>query len=60
MEAQDGGQTFVDPPHLLGGDMSGRIAQPVDVDGTDLFNQHPGQLSVHDHLGPEGRRPGAS
>ena len=36
--------------------MAGEIAQPVDVDGTDLLNEHTSGGSIDLDLGPEGCR----
>lgn len=41
-KSQDGDEGFVDAPLLFWGDAADEIAEPTTVDGSDLFNEHPG------------------
>jgi hypothetical protein len=37
-QAQDREESLIDSPHLLGCQMTGKIAQSAGVDGSDLFD----------------------
>ena len=41
---------------LLSSEMANQIAKPTDVDGSHLFDEHPGERSVDLDFGTEGRR----
>ena len=41
-KSQDGDEGFVDAPLLFWGDVTDKIAEPTNVDGSHLFNEHPG------------------
>jgi hypothetical protein len=38
VQAQNREEGFIDSPHLLGCQMTGKIAQSAGVDGSDLFD----------------------
>lgn len=57
-ETQDGRQGFVDTPLLFGSDVTDQIAKPIRVDGTNLLDQHPGDLAEQIDFGAERRGPG--
>jgi len=60
VEAEHGGECFVDAPHLFGGHVAHQVGEPLGVDGADLFDEDAGPLPGDVDLGPERRRPGAA
>jgi hypothetical protein len=49
----------VDAPLLVGREMTGEVTQTLDVDGTDLLDEHVSRGAIDVDLGPEGRRFGS-
>lgn len=60
VEAEDGGERFVDAPHLFAGHVAHQVAEPLGVDGADLLDEDAGPLAGDVDLGPKRRRPGAA
>ena len=46
-EAEHGEQRVVDAPELLAAAMTCEFAEPLRVDGADLFDKYPGALTIH-------------
>ena len=45
IEAEHGGERLVDGPHLVGCELSNATPEPLGIDGTDLFDEHPSRVS---------------
>jgi hypothetical protein len=50
---EDGQQTLVDPPELLGTCMPNVISEAIDVDRADLFDENLRRLALDQELRPE-------
>lgn len=59
VEAEHGGERFVNAPHLLGGHVAHQVAEPLGVDGADLLDEDAAPLARNVDLGPKRRRPGS-
>ena len=46
-QAEDRQEGFVDAPELLAAAMTCEFAEPLRVDGADLFDKYPGALTIH-------------
>ncbi len=58
-EPEDGGESFVDTPLLVGGDVAHQFAESPGVDCANLLDQNPGRLTQQFNLRAERRGPGA-
>ena len=57
--SENGEQSGIHAPLLLRCEMTGKVTEALDVDGTDLFDENASSGAVDVDPWPEGRRPGA-
>ena len=53
VKSEDGQQRFVDRPHLADRKKPSPLAQPLRIDGTDLFYKHACRRTTDVDLGPK-------